>query len=175
MLFINSEVNIAALPAVEKVELLPISKLYLKVLRMEWLLTSVIIVSIATAIILFMPSIKYSLLWVLVAATTLLVILIYFFLQEKSFPFITYAVRDKDVIFQRGWLILTTKVCPFNRIQNCSIQAGLLERRYGLASLTLFTAGSDAADIRIPGLLQEEAERLRQYILNKINDEATAH
>ncbi len=80
-----------------------------------------------------------------------------------------FAVRDHDVIFQKGWLIRSIKICPFNRIQNCSIQSGPLERKWGLASLTLYTAGSTGADMRIPGLKQDEAERLRQYILSKIN------
>ncbi|MEJ7911605.1 MAG: PH domain-containing protein [Chitinophagaceae bacterium] len=80
-----------------------------------------------------------------------------------------YALREHDVIYQKGWLVKSTKVCPFNRVQNCSIQSGPLERRWGLASLVLYTAGSEGADMRIPGLLQNDAESLRQFILSKIN------
>ena len=92
--------------------------------------------------------------------------------MQRSFPFLTYAVREKDVIHQRGWLIRTIKVCPFNRIQNCTVRSGPLERKYHLASLIIYTAGSGGADMRISGLLQEEADKLRYYILEKIHAES---
>jgi hypothetical protein len=46
-----------------------------------------------------------------------------------------------------------------------------LERKFGLASLTIYTAGTEGADMRIPGLEQIEAERLRHFILSKIHSE----
>ena len=73
---------------------------------------------------------------------------------------------------QRGWLIRRLKICPFNRIQNCSLQSGPLERKYGLASLIIYTAGTTGADMRISGLLQEEADKLRHFILSTIHSEA---
>ena len=84
-------------------------------------------------------------------------------------------VREHDVVYQKGWLLRTLKVCPFNRIQNCTVQTGPLERRWGLASLTLYTAGTGGADLRIPGLTHEEATTLQQAILTRINAHAAAH
>lgn len=169
MLFTNSEIDISSLPAAENAELKPINKKYLTLLRIEWLITSLVLGAIAIALITLIPHIRNYYWWLIIAAGVLFIVALYFFVQEKSFPFISYSVRDHDVIFRRGWLVRTTKVCPYNRIQNCSLHTGPLERKFGLASLTLFTAGSDGADLKIPGLTQDEAETLRQFILSKLN------
>jgi membrane protein YdbS with pleckstrin-like domain len=92
-------------------------------------------------------------------------------LQEKSFPYRKFAVREKDVIYEKGWILRTTTICPFNRIQNCSVQSGPWERKFKLASLLVYTAGTQGADVRIPGLQQDEAEQLRHFILDKIHAE----
>ena len=169
MSFINSDVDISLLPKVESVSLQKVHRSYLKLLRIEWLITSLFLVTATILVIVFIPGLRSSWWWTPLVLATLLFITGYYAAQEKSFSFIAYAVREHDVIHQRGWLVRSTKVCPYNRVQNCSIQSGPLERRSGLASLVLYTAGSEGADMRIPGLLQHEAEELRQFILSKIN------
>jgi membrane protein YdbS with pleckstrin-like domain len=169
MAFINSEVNLNELPALEQVPLTPIHPGYFKVLRTEWLLRSAFLTAIAVALILFTPEIRESLWWIAVVMILLVLTIPSYILLQKGFPYKAFAVRERDVAYQSGWLIRNQKICPFNRIQNCNIQAGLLERKYGLASLILYTAGTTGADITIPGLEQEEAERIRQFILSKIN------
>ena len=173
MSFINAEVDVASLPAVENVPLIPINKDYIRLLRIEWLIAAVFLTAVGIALIIFIPEIRQSWWWVVIVVIILLLLLPYYYFQEKGFRHKAYAVRERDVIYQSGWLLQTTKVCPFSRVQNCSIGSGPLERKYGLASLTLYTAGTEGADMRIPGLLHEEAERLRQFILNKV-DEAPA-
>ena len=169
MLFINAEIDLASLPAVESVQLQPISRKYLQLLRIEWLITAIVLAVIATLLILFLPYWKENFHWAWLAGSYLLLMGLYYFLLEKAFPYKAFAVREHDVIFQKGWIVRKTKICPYNRIQNCSLQSGPLERKYGLASLLLYTAGSEGADMRIPGLVKEEAEQLRHFILSRIN------
>jgi membrane protein YdbS with pleckstrin-like domain len=169
MSFINTELDLRSLPLAEEVQLNPVHQSYLKLLRIEWLITSAFLCSTVAALIFFIPEIRYTIWAFILLVVALLIIFPYYFLLQKSFPYMAFAVRDHDVIYQRGWLIRSVKVCPFNRIQNCSIQSGPLERKWKLASLTLYTAGTSGGDMRIPGLMQDEAERLRQYILSKIN------
>ena len=169
MAFINSEIDLAALPVVESVTLRPIAKTYLRLLRLEWLMTAVFLAIVIALLFFFLPHLKNENRWIWVATTYILLIAVYYFLQEKAFPYKAFAVREHDVIYQKGWLIRSVKICPYNRIQNCSLQSGPLERKYGLATLLLYTAGSEGADMKIPGLEQQEAEQLRHYILSKIN------
>ena len=169
--FINSQLSVAELPAIENISLQPIHPSYRKVLQAEWWITTVFLLLIAAALIYFIPSTRTGIAWIVIGTSAVLLSLIHFVSIERSFPFIAFAIREKDVILQRGWLIRSVKICPFNRIQNCSVQSGPLERKRQLASLVIYTAGSSGADIKIPGLQQEEADRLRYFILEKIHTE----
>ena len=169
--FINSPVVLSILPASEEVSLQPVHADYKKVLQVEWSVTAVSLVLIASAIIFFSASLSRSWGWLIIALVTLFIIALHWISIQCSFPFLAYAVREKDVIHQSGWLMRTIKVCPLNRIQNCTVRTGPLERKYHLASLIVYTAGSGGADMRISGLLQEEADKLRYYILEKIHAE----
>jgi len=167
--FINSQVDLNRLPSVEDIGLLPVHPAYKKVLRVEWVISSVILLVIAGVFIFFNSSLRNSFGWLIIAVIVISVCVIYLISIQRSFPFLAYAVRNKDVVFQKGWIVRAVKICPFNRIQNCSVQSGPLERRFKLASLIIYTAGTNGADIRIPGLLQDEADRLRHFILDKIH------
>ena len=171
MPFINSPVDTETLPMAEAVPLQPIHPNYKKILVTECILTTLVLAAVAIALILFIPLLRNSYGWMIIAGISLLISAFYFYSITQSFPVLAYAVRDRDVVYRKGWIIRTIKICPFNRVQNCSVQSGPLERRYGLASLIIYTAGSNGADMRIPGLLQEEADRLRYFILGKIHSE----
>ena len=171
MEFINTQLSVADLPAIENLSLQPIHPSYKKVLQTEWRVTTVFLLLIAAALIYFIPATREGIGWIVISAAAVLLSLIHFISIERSFPFTAFAIREKDVILQRGWLVRSVKICPFNRIQNCSVQSGPLERNRQLASLVIYTAGSSGADMRIPGLQQEEADRLRYFILEKIHTE----
>lgn len=175
LLFSNAEIDISTLPRAEAIPLQKLHPKYLKLLRIEWIITAVVLIVAATLAILFIPKFQHLPMAALLPAGVILFLLFYYGLQEKSFPYRAYAVREQDVLYQKGWIIRTLKVCPFNRIQNCTVQSGPLERKFGLASLTLYTAGSNGADLRIYGLTQTEADNLRQFILSRIHPHAAPH
>ena len=172
MIFTNAEIDLASLPATESVALQPLQRSYLRLLRLEWALTAVVLAAIAAGLIYFLPTLRTSNAWALVAGAALLLIGFYWLRVEKAFPHMAYAVRENDILYQSGWIVRSLRACPFNRVQNCSVRSGPLERQASLATLVLFTAGSEGADLRIPGLTQDEADRLRQFILTKINQES---
>lgn len=175
MQFLNSAIDVSSLPAVEALDLHPVQPSYQRLLKLEWWLTALVLAAFTGALIYFVPSLHEGLKWLYLVAAYLLIVGMLLLPVLVSFPFLSYAVREKDVILQKGWIIRSLKICPFNRIQNCSLKTGPLERRFGLASLVIYTAGSDGADLRIPGLLQEEADRLRHYILQQIHAENDQH
>ena len=169
MLFINSAINLSELPVAEEVSLKPVERKYLSLLRIEWTITAVVIFTFVAATLYFAKPVSP---WhIIIPVLAVLLLAYYYIYQERAFNFMAYAVREKDIISQKGWIIRSIKICPFNRVQNCTLNTGPLERKYGLASLSLYTAGSSGADMRINGLSMEEAEILRQFILNKINSE----
>jgi membrane protein YdbS with pleckstrin-like domain len=76
-----------------------------------------------------------------------------------------YALRKHDLVFRKGWLFEKLHIIPLKKIQHCQVKRGPLERRYGLASLKIFTAGGTGADITLSGLTRQDAERLKDWLV----------
>lgn len=71
----------------------------------------------------------------------------------------------------RGLWFRSDTVVPFGRVQHIDIDQGALERGLGLATLTVHTAGTHNASVRLPGLAAAEAERMREVIAAHIKRE----
>ncbi len=54
---------------------------------------------------------------------------------------------------------------PRSRVQHIDVAQGPLERRYGLASLSIYTAGTEFAKVDLPGLPYARAVRIRDHLL----------
>jgi len=87
------------------------------------------------------------------------------FTAGKAFSNMGYALRKHDLVFRKGWLFEKLHIIPLKKIQHCQVKRGPLERRFGLASLKIFTAGGAGADITLSGLMQTDAERLKDWLV----------
>ena len=74
-----------------------------------------------------------------------------------------YLEREDDLLVRRGVLVRRTSVVPYGRMQYVDVTAGPLDRRLGLATVTMHTAAA-ATDATVPGLLAAEATRLRDRL-----------
>lgn len=74
-----------------------------------------------------------------------------------------YAERDDDLYITRGALFRTLVVVPYGRMQFVDVQAGPLDRAFGIARIQLHTA-SPGTSAQIPGLPAEDAARLRDRL-----------
>ncbi|MGH2534723.1 MAG: PH domain-containing protein [Thermomicrobiales bacterium] len=72
-----------------------------------------------------------------------------------------YEVRDLEVDLQHGWWTNTRTLVPMVRIQHVDTKRGPLERRFGLASVVLYTA---AGSREIPALALDVAVTVRDRI-----------
>jgi membrane protein YdbS with pleckstrin-like domain len=171
MEFLNDQVQLENLPRVENVSLTPIHPSYLKVLRWEWLIMSAILGILVAILLYFIEPLRQALWISLIVGGWILIAAAWYWLQEKSFRTKAYAIREKDVIYRSGWIIESTHTCPFNRIQHSAVTIGPLEKRFGLASLVLYTAGSNEADLRIRGLQEATAWTLKEWITKKVADD----
>lgn len=84
---------------------------------------------------------------------------------------IAYAVREHDVLLRTGIMFRSIEAVPFGRVQDIEIDEGPIERRYGLSTITVKTAGSD---ITIPGLEKAQSEHLRAVILREAAEQMAA-
>lgn len=80
-----------------------------------------------------------------------------------------YAVRQRDILYRSGVLWRSVRAVPFNRVQHTKTDSTPLDRRFGLANLSVFPAGGGAHKIR--GLGRDTAERLRAHVSAMIEAE----
>jgi uncharacterized protein len=76
-----------------------------------------------------------------------------------------YALDDDVLLLKSGVWWQVVHLLPRSRLQHVDLKSGPIERRFGLATLVLFTAGTHAAMLTLSGISQEEAQRLRDALL----------
>ena len=54
---------------------------------------------------------------------------------------------------------------PRSRVQHIDVSQGPIERRYGLGTLVIYTAGTDHAKVVLSGLEHGRALRIREHLL----------
>jgi hypothetical protein len=74
-----------------------------------------------------------------------------------------YAEREDDLLVGRGVMFRRLTVVPYGRMQFVDVTAGPVDRLFGLATVQLHTAAA-ATDAKIPGLVNDEAQRLRDQL-----------
>jgi uncharacterized protein len=72
-----------------------------------------------------------------------------------------YEVTEREIDMQRGVFVVTRTLIPMSRVQHVDTQQGPLLRLYGLAAVTITTAGGGH---EIPGLSVEIADQVRDRI-----------
>jgi membrane protein YdbS with pleckstrin-like domain len=77
-----------------------------------------------------------------------------------------YAEREDDLLVRHGIMFRQIVVVPYGRMQYVDVQAGPLDRAFGIAKVQLHTA-SAGTDAVIPGLPPQEAARLRDRLASR--------
>ncbi len=78
--------------------------------------------------------------------------------------------RDRLRVARGVWWRSDT-IVPFGRVQHIDVDRGPLERAFGLSTIVLHTAGNHNASISLPGLLDEDAQAMREEIRAHIKRE----
>jgi membrane protein YdbS with pleckstrin-like domain len=79
---------------------------------------------------------------------------------------IGYAEQEDDLLVRRGVLWRQIVVVPYGRLQYVEVQAGPVDRLFGISRVQLHTA-SAGTDAVIPGLPPPEAARLRDRLTER--------
>lgn len=107
----------------------------------------------------------------LAPALALAVFTLVFFPQRKWRRW-GYSGADEQLRVARGWAFRTDTIVPFKRIQHIDVAQGPVERVFGLASLTVHTAGTHNSIVTLPGLTRADAEAMRDAMRQHIRREA---
>lgn len=79
---------------------------------------------------------------------------------------IGYLDAEEDLTIAQGIMFRQLHTIPYGRVQSVKIDEGPVDRRYGLAKLTVSTA-ADGSTVVLPGLPKQEAERLRALLTDR--------
>lgn len=169
--FTNAEISIETLPQFQNVSFNSISNR----LRNKFILQNTILL-----FIVFGSAIGYyfrkpenaelGLFFFLIIGILIFILILRYvniYLKQKTYG---YSLRDKDVIFRSGYIVIRTIVIPYNRIQHVSIHRSFLDKAFKISSLKIYTAGGNSSDMIIPGLEPEIAIQINEMITQKISE-----
>lgn len=175
MAFTNLQIDTDELPRAEDLQMQPMAKVYLResITQLLIVFTPLLVLSLVPQLFPITPPLLKTLL-LLVPLTILLIGGLVTLLVVKQIKVKCYALRDHDIAYRSGLFWRKTTVLLFSRVQHIEVTSGPLQRRYGLASLKFFTAGGTSVDLKIEGLLREDAEKLKEFILRRSSSEHQA-
>lgn len=82
-----------------------------------------------------------------------------------SYRHLRFGVDETGIAIESGVIWRSRIALPRVRIQHTDVSQGPLERRYGIGTLKMYTAGSRHTKIELPGLRHEDAIALRDALL----------
>lgn len=176
-MFTNPEVPPETLPGAEDLEWQPLHPRFVRRLQAGALLRVAVLAAAAAALHFLAsgadvnPAIRtlarlLPAVWAVVAVLAARALL----WPMIAVPRLGYVVREKDILHRSGVLWRSVKAVPFNRVQHTGTDSGPLDRRFGLANLSVFPAGAGGHKIR--GLGADTAEELRVYVSARIEAES---
>jgi uncharacterized protein len=82
-----------------------------------------------------------------------------------SYRFVSYRVDADGLEIRSGVYFRSVTTVPKSRVQHTDVSQGPLQRKFGLATLTVHTAGTENAQVQLPGLPHDVALRIRDHLL----------
>jgi membrane protein YdbS with pleckstrin-like domain len=165
-MFQNPEIALDDLPGMEDLDWQKLHKNFVRRMQVQNALIALAPLAGATVftLLLHAPLLPNLFLWTLAIGFAI----VFVFWPRISVPRRGYVVRDKDIVFRSGVIWRSVTAIPYNRIQHVETSNTPFDRKFGVATLQLFTAGGSGGDLKIDGLGADVAEQLRIYILDKV-------
>jgi uncharacterized protein len=110
-------------------------------------------------------SLSVPLLWPLPVLVAMVGLTFAYVWPPIAYRHLRFGVDETGIAIESGVLWRSRVALPRVRIQHTDVSQGPLERRYGVGTLKLYTAGSRHVKIELPGLNHDEALALRDALL----------
>lgn len=171
--FQNPQILDFEIPDFEDLKLTAVSPKYLNIILLNLALFSIFLIA-AVGVAFYFFYFNLTKLQILTIVIGIFLMIVFLFLNTLiGFKFRKYAVREKDLVYQYGWLKRSIIIVPFNRIQHVKVEQGWFSRILNLKSIAVFTAGVNGGDVTIHGLPEEIAEGINNHIRGTISQEKT--
>jgi membrane protein YdbS with pleckstrin-like domain len=109
---------------------------------------------------------------VLIGVVLLIAIALIIRIPARRYSARGYQISADRLRVVRGILFRSDTVVPFSRVQHIDVAQGPIERFFGIATLTLHTAGNHNASVNLPGLGEPLARDMREQIRAHIRRES---
>ena len=169
--FQNHQIFDLEIPDFSELKLKAVSSKYLRIILFNLVIFSIVLIG-ALAVVFYFFYLNLSLLQIWSILTTIFLLVVILFLNALiGFKFRKYALRERDLVYQQGWLKRTLIIVPFNRIQHIKVEQGWFSKILHLKSVSVYTAGINGGDISINGLPEDVAEGINLLIRTSISQE----
>jgi uncharacterized protein len=101
---------------------------------------------------------------VVIVPVALLLTYYVFIVPKRKYRHWGYNMGADRLRIVHGYLFHSDTVVPFGRIQHIDVGQGPVQRPFGLATLTVHTAGNHNSSVRLPGLVHADAIAMREDI-----------
>lgn len=165
--FTNETIDLANLPKYEDVALTAPNPKYWNVIVINLVIVLIIIATFLGLFIFLLddklPHPTYPIVGYVIFSALL------FLIYRLSFKKRGFALREKDIIYKHGVIAETTTIIPINRIQHVALDEGLISRKYGLATLQIYTAGGATGHVHLAGIEVEKAKIIKEVLVKKLD------
>jgi membrane protein YdbS with pleckstrin-like domain len=166
--FTNTNMQIDQLPTIISLVTEPLSEQYAPINRLIHLSLTLIICTVGLTLYLQpfieLPSDLLTVIPYVIWTVAILGFLITWFTHARDLAK-SYALKELDLHYSSGLFFRKVVSQPITRIQHIELKRGPIERKVGLATLQVFSAGGEMHTFQIPGLPVEIALQIRQFIL----------
>ncbi len=169
-MFSNTNIDIENLPTVKNADFKSLSNKYHSVImiRSGMLVIIALILMVLAYYFVDIPEINpYKL---HISALVIIIFIIQLVVSYFGFYKKKYLTREMDILYKTGLFWQEETSIPYVRIQHSEVVQGPVDRMFGLAKLTLYTAGGSSSDLSIPGLSYDNATKLKDFIAQKIQN-----
>lgn len=163
--FSNAPLDVSAIPQLRDEDFVPVHPNFLKVSMIGSAIWAAIVLVAGIVVAVFVP--EYKWIPLLVAGVLLALTLLAVVLKRLEVKNIAYQVREHDLSYRQGVLIKTVQTVPFVRVQHAEMVEGPIQRKFGLATLNVNSAGPD---LSINGLGTDDASRLRALVIERAGE-----
>jgi len=102
------------------------------------------------------------------AAVWLLLVAAGAWMGLRRYRYTRWLLDDDGFALRRGRMWHSETRVPASRVQHLDIRRGPVERRFGLSTLLVHTAGTRQHAVAVPGLDADDAERLRDHLARQV-------
>lgn len=108
-------------------------------------------------------------LWLLLVVVLFLLAMLWPGLRYRH---LRYSLDGQALRIRRGVFWRSEIAVPRSRVQHTDVNRGPVERAFELATLVVFTAGTEHSSVSLPGLAYERAQGLRDRLIEGGEDDA---